>query len=380
MANAHTASSSCWRISIAVLITLILISCGGEDGSPVGSDPPDDDPLPDTIAPATVTDLDLRAPTRYSLALVWKSPGDDGYAGTAAQYDIRFSDAVINDGNWDQATPVGAGDVPSPKAGGQIETCVVTGLESGAMYYFALKASDEAGNQSGLSNCANERTLYENVPPSDIIDLAAVAIDETSFELTWTASGDDGMSGTAKAYDVRYWPRPIVDETSWVEATEASGAPSPKPAGEAETMTIRGLSPGTSYFFAVKTTDEVGNWSGLSNMTVALAYGHFVSAAPKSIVKGEKMYITFKAPDIGFTTVSLHAETFEPRCGQDVADVIAYSDFSGGTHTVTYDFYSKNLGIYWPTLDYKISVCWASEMKEWVGVHFENTAASPSDE
>ena len=206
------------------------------------------------------------------------------------------------------------------------------------------------------------------------IDLAAVAIDETSFELTWTASGDDGMLGTASAYDIRYQVRPILDETSWEEATRMPGPPSPQTAGEMETVTVTGLTPGTSYFFAVKTADEVGNWSGLSNLTVALAQGHFVSAAPKAIVKGDVMYITFEAADVGFTTVSLHAETFEPKCGEDVADVLAHDDFAGGTHTITYDFYSKRFEMYWPTHAYIISVCWGSEMKEQIDVHFDNSS------
>jgi hypothetical protein len=374
MENVRKTLSTSWRISITVLVTLIIIGCGGEDGTPVSNDPPGEDPPPDTIAPAGVTDLDLRAPTLHSLALVWKSPGDDGQTGTAKQYDIRSSKAVITDANWDQATPMGPSDIPVPKPGGQIETCVVPGLESGVVYYFALKTSDEVGNQSELSNCASERTLYENVPPSSITDLAAVAIDETSFELTWTASGDDGAVGTASEYDIRYWARPIVDESSWEEATRMPGSPTPQPAGESENVTVTGLTPGTSYFFAVKTADEVSNWSGLSNLTVALAQGHFVSAAPKAIVKGDVMYITFEAADVGFTTVSLHAETFEPKCGEDVADVLAHDDFSGGTHTITYDFYSKRFEMYWPTLAYIISVCWGTGMKERIDVHFDNSA------
>jgi len=377
MENIRSVLSSSWRISITVLISLIILSCGGEEGNPVGSDPPDEDPPTDTIAPAAVTDLDLRLPTRYSLALVWKSPGDDGQTGTATQYDIRSSKTVINDDNWDQATPVDPGDIPSPKPAGQIETCVITDLESGTLYYFALKTSDEVGNESGLSNCAGERTLYEDVPPSDINDLTAVAVDETSFELTWTAPGDNGMSGTASEYDVRYWTRPIIDDAGWREATRVTGAPSPKPAGQTETMTVQDLVPGTSYYFAVKTADDVDNWSGLSNMTVALAYGHFISVAPRSVVKGDLAYITFKAADVGFTTVSFHAEVFEPRCGEGVADVLAHEDFAGGTRTITYDFYAKQFGIYWPTNDYKISVCWGTEMKKWVDVHFDNSGPDP---
>ncbi|MEJ2719692.1 MAG: fibronectin type III domain-containing protein [bacterium] len=371
-------SSLSRRLSVLIVLALAAIGCGGDDGSPVSSEPPDDKPPADTIAPAAVTDLALRAPTRYSLALVWKAPGDDGNTGTAAKYDIRFSDAEITNDNWNQAAPVDPSQVPAPKPSGQIETFVVTSLESGVVYYFALKTSDEAGNQSDLSNCAAERTLYEDVPPSDIADLEAVASDETSFELTWTAPGDDGMSGTASQYDIRYWTRPILDDASWAEATPAGSTPSPKAPGETEVVTVTGLTPGTGYFFAVKTADDVGNWSGLSNFSAALAYGHYIFAAPKSIRKGEMMYITFGAASSGFTTMSVHAETFEPRCGEDVVSVLAYEDFPGGTRTVVYDFFHKDFGIYLPTNSYKLSVCWGPEMKEWVEVHFNNSAAAPA--
>jgi hypothetical protein len=42
-------------------------------------------------------------------------------------------------------------------------------------------------------------------------------------------------------------------------------------AGTGETLTISGLTAGTTYYFAMKTSDEVPNESGLSNVTNASA-------------------------------------------------------------------------------------------------------------
>jgi hypothetical protein len=80
----------------------------------------------------------------------WTAPGDDGFDGTATAYDLRFSTAYITDSNWSKATQV-SGE-PKPMIAGTIQSCYVSGLAEGTRYYLALKAVDEAGNWSLLSN------------------------------------------------------------------------------------------------------------------------------------------------------------------------------------------------------------------------------------
>ncbi len=87
----------------------------------------------------------------------------------------------------------------------------------------------------------------------------------TSITLTWTAPGDDGTIGTALQYDIRYAASPITD-ANWETAVQVDGEPAPQPAGSAETLTVEGLSSGTTYYFAIKAADEVPNWSALSNV------------------------------------------------------------------------------------------------------------------
>jgi hypothetical protein len=55
-------------------------------------------------------------------------------------------------------------------------------------------------------------------------------------------------------------------EGNWNAATQCNGEPSPQSAGNGETFTVNGLNAGTHYWFALKTADEVPNWSGLSDV------------------------------------------------------------------------------------------------------------------
>ncbi|MBM3236555.1 T9SS type A sorting domain-containing protein [Candidatus Poribacteria bacterium] len=107
-------------------------------------------------------------------------------------------------------------------------------------------------------------------PPSAVTNLSIYSIKSDSVTLNWTAPGDDGNFGTATTYDIRYSKEPIT-ETNWGDATQCDGElcdgePSPKPAGSSESFTVTGLSPNTVYYFALKTADEVPNWSALSNV------------------------------------------------------------------------------------------------------------------
>ncbi len=86
-----------------------------------------------------------------------------------------------------------------------------------------------------------------------------------SLSLAWSAPGDDGQIGTASLYEMRRSGSPI-DEGNWSTATVVSGSPVPLPAGTRQLMVVRGLTSGTTYYFAIKTADEAGNWSGLSNV------------------------------------------------------------------------------------------------------------------
>lgn len=88
-----------------------------------------------------------------------------------------------------------------------------------------------------------------------------------SLELTWTAPGDDDRVGRAHDYELRVSTVPITP-ANFDAATLVRGVPAPSHAGTRERFRVHELDPGTTYYFALKTRDEAGNWSGLSNVAV----------------------------------------------------------------------------------------------------------------
>jgi len=105
----------------------------------------------------------------------------------------------------------------------------------------------------------------DTIPPAAVTDLQASNPASTSITLTWTAPGDDGNTGTATEYDIRYLKGMPITESNWNSATQYTGEPTPQVAGSTETFTVIDLSPNTTYYFALKTADEVPNWSDISN-------------------------------------------------------------------------------------------------------------------
>lgn len=222
----------------------------------------------ESTPPAPIIDLVALSPTANSITLAWTAPGDDGDVGTASSYDIRHSTSSITETTWDVATQC-IGE-PSPQPAGQQENYLVTGLTCNTMYYFAIKTADAVPNVSKLSNVPSASTTdcADLMAPGAITDLFISGTAENSITLSWTATGDDGNIGTASIYDIRY-STSSIDESNWNGSTQCDGEPIPKAAGQYENFTTGNLSPNTTYYFAIKTADEVPNWSELSNVVSA---------------------------------------------------------------------------------------------------------------
>jgi hypothetical protein len=87
-------------------------------------------------------------------------------------------------------------------------------------------------------------------------------------DLTFTATGDDGNAGSAKKYEIRYSPDPINNLVDWDFAEPVAGAiPPPSPAGALENITVGGLTPGATYYFAVRAFDD--SWFDVLSNTAA---------------------------------------------------------------------------------------------------------------
>lgn len=239
------------------------------------------------LAPAVQAGLLTGDSTANSISLHWTAPGDDGGSGTASMYDLRYSTSNITASNWDSAMQV-AGE-PAPHVAGTLESLTVTGLSPSTTYYFAIKTADEIPNWSAISNVVVGATAPEATPPRDIVNLATSNPTGSTITLTWTAPGDDSASGTASQYDIRYSTSPITNG-NWNSATQVAGEPSPLPAGQTQSFTATGLQSGQTYYFAIKTADEVPNWSGLSNV----ASGTTIDATPPAAINDLHTDASFK--------------------------------------------------------------------------------------
>jgi hypothetical protein len=166
--------------------------------------------------------------TRDSISLIdpgevllhWTAPGDDSLVGRATGYDMRYlpeSWGPINtDPEWNLAILCSGEPTPSPS--GQVDSMIVADLEPGSGYYFCVRAFDDAGNYSGLSN--SPLMVAAAGPPPDIMPPTLLSppdganISDFSPSLDWS-----DVSG-ADFYEVQ------VDNNSSFSSPERSSAPS----------------------------------------------------------------------------------------------------------------------------------------------------------
>ena len=83
--------------------------------------------------------------------------------------------------------------------------------------------------------CSEDPTSPEGdgTPPSTVTDLTVSSKTAKSVTLTWTAPGDDGVTGKARQFDIRYSIRPI-NLSNWDSAALCDGEPTPGDAGGSE--------------------------------------------------------------------------------------------------------------------------------------------------
>ncbi len=194
----------------------------------------------DTTPPAAPTALVASLITTTTFTLKWTAPTDNV---AVTGYDI-FRGGVL----------VGSSATPSFD---------LTGLAPSTAYSMTVKARDAAGNISAASAVRTVMTAADKTAPSAPTTLAASAITQTGFTLTWTASTDNiGVTG----YNV-------------YRGTTLAGT------STTTTFNLAGLNPGTAYAMTVKAKDAAGNLSAASAaLSVTTAADTVAPAAPTALV------------------------------------------------------------------------------------------------
>jgi hypothetical protein len=139
-----------------------------------------------------------------------------------------------------------------------------TGRAEGTTYWYQIWAVNE---ESVPTTLIQYSTCTLSIAPAQVTfwSWGSGSIDG-DVNVRLRASGDDGTVGQCSMYVVKWATYTITENnfagipvSSAIAATQASGQPEP-------THTIGDLNPGTTYYFAFRVYDEVGNFSPISDV------------------------------------------------------------------------------------------------------------------
>lgn len=248
----------------------------------------------DTTPPAKVQNVTLTpGPETSQITVLWQATGDDGTSNniTNGMYRIRYS--TFSDIDWTSSTGWNLQGIryqiesSTNVIAGSFQTTILTNLLEGVTYYIRIWLRDE--NEENWSEMSDIFSTYTKIePPAPITDLKAegyfLGIKEGQIKLTWTAVGDNGYDGTASQYIIKVSTvANIQDDQDFDNAknlNEFSNVqiPQPAPSGTLQSLLITGLTPGVTYYFAIKAKDSLGylsSWYRTSIVNVnnyAMAY------------------------------------------------------------------------------------------------------------
>jgi len=192
----------------------------------------------------------------------------DKVAGGDCQMDLGFT---VTDGDFNQALyPVtltveeSSAPIVTPvdlTASPQSQTFTNTTMAHDATHTLDVIATDYAGNATHLSMTVEADVIAPGqiIGATAALDGALAASRHADVDLGWTAVGDDGTTGTATAYAIRWARTPITNETQWAAAAEIPNAKNPAAPTTPETFMAQWLPPLNTYHIAIRSVDELGN-------------------------------------------------------------------------------------------------------------------------
>ena len=182
-----------------------------------------------------------------------------------------------------------------------------TGLSPATSYTYTVSAFDAAGNTSGLGSVTfSTLSGADTTPPSTPTNVTASSIQTTTATISWTASTDDvGVTG----YEV------FEDGVS--QGTTAGTS-----------FNATGLSPGTTYTYAVSAFDAAGNNSGLgsTSFTTQTAADTQAPTVPTNL----------SVVAVGNTTVDLSWTASSDNVGVTGYDVYEGANLAGTTTSTSF--------------------------------------------
>ncbi|MFA6095992.1 MAG: fibronectin type III domain-containing protein, partial [Candidatus Paceibacterota bacterium] len=273
----------------------------------------------DIVSPSAITDLAIKSPQSDNLkpdhvAFSWTSTGDNTGTGTATGYDLRYSTATIDDTNWGTATQID--NEPNPQIAGTAEGMTVAGLAAGT-YYFAIKVSDEIPNESGLSNILTviipeaRDSGVPTITANSVVDVLTTGSETISATITWDTT-------EASSSLVDFGPDTGTLSSATYTKTQGDSEPVYTNGASNHSVILVGLTPGTKYYYRVKSFDSSGNSDSKGDLdatytfttdTAALGTQPFITAGPTATRISATSFAISWTTDIVSDTVIAYGET-----------------------------------------------------------------------
>jgi hypothetical protein len=143
----------------------------------------------DTVAPGPLSDLRPTMQADTTATLAWTAPGDNGNAGLAYAYEVRYTTAPVMDDTsawWDEATPAAVNQPPSEA--GASESVSIRGSFAGEVYY-GVRTTDEVGNVSSVTITSTSEL------PVELTRFDASVKGQQVVLLQWETASEDGNAG-----------------------------------------------------------------------------------------------------------------------------------------------------------------------------------------
>jgi hypothetical protein len=83
---------------------------------------------------------------------------------------------------------------PTPGTAGAYQSVYINGLAVGETYYFAIKARDDAGNWSAISNVAQKIVIVQEILCGDVNSDDVISMSDIVFLINYMFGGGDAPS------------------------------------------------------------------------------------------------------------------------------------------------------------------------------------------
>jgi chitodextrinase len=248
-----------------------------------------------------------------SVTLSW-SKGNDS---TTSQENLRYAVYYSKSSYMDTGAEIKAHGTLVTSAL-DINTCVVTGLNSSTMYYFNVLISDQFDNESTYVKLAHG-TLDVNGPiPSNLGLITTLGVTDTRVMLNWSRATDALTLQENLEYLAYYSLNPAMTTISDIET---NGTPFEDYVSNINVKVITGLTSNGTYYFNVIVKDQAGNKNAYTQTQVTT-----LDSIPPIVGSSGLLAPTI----VGATTITVawNAATDNKTATEDLQYLLYYSQVS----------------------------------------------------